>query len=191
MLFLLLHTNNLMAEAWSMARSKSGVGAFLVSSNSASEDLVTGKEYEEGKSNWPYLGHGMDFQLALSKTFSLGITGHEVTHNFKYENILEIDMIKYDIIGLEGSYWMGSFFLGAHLSSYKLEFKRIDDSRYAGRKVAPGLRQGWDGEIGLFMSLSSDAVKEITTNKEPEVDVVGNRIQLSYRFHFGKWAFTC
>ena len=108
----------------------------------------------------------MDFQLALSKTFSLGITGHEVTHNVKYESIPEIDMIKYDIIGLEGSYWMGSFFPGAHLSSYKLEFKRGNDSRYAiGRKVAPGLRLGWEGESGLFMSLSSDAVKGITTNK--------------------------
>ena len=133
----------------------------------------------------------MDFQLALSKTFSLGITGHEVTHNFKYENILEIDMIKYDIIGLEGSYWTGSFFLGAHLSSYKLEFKRSDDSRYAiGRKVAQGLRLGSEGESGLFMSLSSDAVKEITTSKEPEVDVAGNSIHLGYRFHFGKWAYT-
>ncbi|MDH5559673.1 MAG: hypothetical protein OEY59_02310 [Deltaproteobacteria bacterium] len=181
LLFLICSVIVLFGAGEAMADAPKGFGiSAAYATTSLSKDKLTDEEYK-GNSIPPF---GLDYQWALGKSFSLGITGSEFgLTSITYASIPEIKLAKIDSLGFETNLWFDSFFVGLHLTQYSVVFLREDASIYAiGMKSGAGGVIGIEGKSGWFVKLRTDSSKDLTTDKEPVVDLNGFQLHFGYRW---------
>ena len=109
--FLLLAV--LAAPSGATAGAASGFGLSLDAADIVSKDSVTEQPYARAT-----FGLGVDYQLALGESFSLGIIVAEASGDASFPTLPAVTFHTYSMVGLEARVWLGAWFLGYQKGTY-------------------------------------------------------------------------
>lgn len=178
----------LLVPSIASADPKTGLGLEVGATQQSGDITVSGGGASGGLnySSDAGLGLGIDFQFALSKSWSLGIFV-EGMDNTSYSctgcgSGNEVSSVSY---GLDLRYWFDTVFLGLRALAINETFHPSGGGQsMTGNGAAAGVTAGWEGSSGVFAKIVYDSG---TTNWESSgityrdaVDVV--RLFVGYRF---------
>jgi len=166
------------------AAPKQGFGLYGGMASYGSSGKITkgafdGETYNISSSG---LSFGGDYQLPVSDNVSLNflfMTSSEGASSSK----LDIDGATHGLLGVEGRYWFGDYFAGAHVGSYTetLTSSKAGSSSTSGSGFGAGASIGWaKPDSGLFvMGQYDNATIEYSDAKS---NLSGLRAQVGYRW---------
>ena len=160
------------------AEPGSGFGIWLGSADFSTVDKETDEKYTKGSG----YSAGIDYQVALSKAFSVNFRGGETGEVAEFSNHPEIDGIKFGGLVLELDWWFGSFFIGAHAGQYVASLIESDLIYDAGSKSGRGFDMGIETERGWFFSFHSDTVSDMEISEDIKLDIASQHFDIGYRW---------
>lgn len=178
-------------NVWADAKSGFGLNFGSVSNHMASTITVaspglpvgTAKSYDSSG-----ISIGIDYQIAFSPDFSLNpflmSSGEDATGDVNSGT-----MAGHGIFGIQGRYWLGNWFFGAHVANYSEVLTQTTNTTAttttstttaaAGR--GEGLVIGWEPSSSKwFLMLQGDYAK--IKFADADVDLTGARLSIGYRW---------
>lgn len=161
-----------------LAEAGSGFGLFAIQAGLTTRDNTTEQAYAKAT-----FGGGLDYQWALGKSFSLGISLEEIVGDASFPTLPKVSKHKISSTEVEARVWFGSLFLGYHGGTFILvAAEDLGSFELSGGKAGQGFSLGVEGRGGWFIVAQTVAVKDLQVPDGPIVDINGYRIRLGYRW---------
>lgn len=141
------------------------------------QGAVSGQEFSYSSAG---LSIGIDYQIALTETFSLNpflmSSGERVSGD-----LADGTSAGHGILGIEGRFWFDRIFIGGHVASYSEALTNPDRDRIGATGAGLGFVAGWEEDHGgLFVMTQVDRAKLHYTDSDNTL--TGFRLSVGYRW---------
>ncbi|MGV8935382.1 MAG: hypothetical protein ACOH1I_12190 [Gallionellaceae bacterium] len=167
----------LIASFFSNAAFAEAKNGFSLNAGTASHSRTCGVCTANSTSG---LSLGMDYQFALSSNFSINpflMTSSETVPNISGMSA------GHGILGVQGRFWIGDIFMGAHLGSYSEVFT-TSNSTASANGTGAGLVVGWEKPDGGLYVMGQFDSATVTPNTAGYADAKFTALRLSVGYRW-------